>query len=1388
MSIVCPTKPNTHYQRLAKEIGDVGAYNYFEKNGYTQPQSAEDVDAAVEHFHADNKQEELIKESKSAPVIAEQLRKDAESIYLPTKESEYYRSRTDSELKLYRTSAILEYYKKQHGEEYKGDPDPFYGKKGTVIHRYLEILNKAIFEGKDPDYAATVEQVANELSQHEEFKNDSPTFFSVTKTQFNQLAQSARELIHSLKNMQKDIDKKGKVQMFHEISVVDKVNKRAGTIDLLALFSDGSAAVFDYKTFVSRGKGPSTDKIKWWSLQVQSYVNMLKNNYGVTKIRRSRIIPLAVNYSQKDKFTQEYVSQVKEGFRNLSVHTLKNDTKHLRPIPVEERAGLPALDNMIVKIENRLRDLSLELERAKSNSEKIRIKGNIKAMRSMHRDLLTSNDLYAVQENITKLIKRYKERLILAPHEDGYMSYKDLLEAHAETDIYVDLLDAVSDAISRVENEDNRVKLTKKARENSEDVRRLNEDIVQTLIDRNGGEGLLTSGQGITTIGKLFHGLENWQIPIFQQLNNIYTTATERARINTERQYAKMKKLDDNFSNWAKANGHSSLGKFDVLRNKKTGKLHEEYSSEFLDKFYDLTKRARSREGADKSTPLTAEEKAWLSKYFTINESAVEAAEQYLKKQLDQNVTLTKADKEQHIKTFKKYTDPRNNPQVFFQGNRSSNPMYKNFIVPSKAAEQFRSKEYEFIQKNKPVKEYYDFITEQLGEYREVLGDSVIGKNFLPVVHADIMSSIGENGITSVSNIFKAYQQKLKIREHDETMGVRGAMGQSMKQVPLLFVEPLQSEISSTQKQQIEQDVANLFERDTPSFNAEVERRIRKAQIERGYDAQSKDLTRSMMMFMAMANEHIQISNIVPQVEGLKLVMNSNRFLNKETNKKDRAVFNDMVLSVTKSMGMPTDLVQAFNGFVDRLVYKQRFDKEMFTSFEKYSSNKVISMLMNFFSAVAIGANLTLIASNYNTARWNMWMLSKENVHFGKDEWKRGLKWFAKHDDRFANAYDYVQPTTRNYLQEKVDLQSGTYISRYVRSKYMFIGHILGDDRIDAAITTAMSLRYRVDSDGKIKNPETHALINKDAPTVADAIKRDKDGFAYIPGITVEEHGKFRSKVRKIAQRTKGMTNEKQKGLIYSTMLGSMLMHLRSWMPGMATTRFGRLEYDTTLESLEQGRFAVAAGEILGNGMIPAMKEFSKILTESLSMGMYTKEMSRTVAEAKLKKFQNENQDVEGIKDLTIEQFIQMRRNKLNAVGAELRVYMAFLMLLQLVRMLDMDDEEEGSVFTYSGYRATERALLELSFWMSPNAAMDIVKSPVPLYSLISRLTKMVQNSVVQTSYIVRGKTDPHSRVGPFYYTLRTFPVANQVLDILGFFERYNKPKGVIDKVFRDDD
>lgn len=85
MSIVCPTKPNKYYKRLAKEIGDTGAYHYFERNGYTQPESDSDVDAIVKHFNESNKQEELLQKSKSVDYIVDKLMKDQDDIYLPQK-------------------------------------------------------------------------------------------------------------------------------------------------------------------------------------------------------------------------------------------------------------------------------------------------------------------------------------------------------------------------------------------------------------------------------------------------------------------------------------------------------------------------------------------------------------------------------------------------------------------------------------------------------------------------------------------------------------------------------------------------------------------------------------------------------------------------------------------------------------------------------------------------------------------------------------------------------------------------------------------------------------------------------------------------------------------------------------------------------------------------------------------------------------------------------------------------------------------------------------------------------------------------------------------------------------------------------------------------------
>lgn len=76
-----------------------------------------------------------------------------------------------------------------------------------------------------------------------------------------------------------------------------------GSIDLIAIFSDNSAALYDYK-FVTPSKAagyvdkmtnriiedPFAVKMKSYDLQISQYKKNLIEHYGVTQVRQSRII------------------------------------------------------------------------------------------------------------------------------------------------------------------------------------------------------------------------------------------------------------------------------------------------------------------------------------------------------------------------------------------------------------------------------------------------------------------------------------------------------------------------------------------------------------------------------------------------------------------------------------------------------------------------------------------------------------------------------------------------------------------------------------------------------------------------------------------------------------------------------------------------------------------------------------------------------------------------------------------------------------------------------------------------------------------------------------------------------------------------------------------
>ena len=146
-------------------------------------------------------------------------------------------------------------------------------------------------------------------------------------------------------------------QYYTEVNIHNK--NLAGTIDLLIVDSEGKANLFDYKSItglldnVNIGKN-YTDK---WYEQLIQYRKIL-TDYGITKFGQTRVIPIAVNFS--DKVTAKEGSDLPSAF-SIGTNTYIDVTElsNLNPVPLpEERTGNKSIDSMIDRINDRIRQLN----------------------------------------------------------------------------------------------------------------------------------------------------------------------------------------------------------------------------------------------------------------------------------------------------------------------------------------------------------------------------------------------------------------------------------------------------------------------------------------------------------------------------------------------------------------------------------------------------------------------------------------------------------------------------------------------------------------------------------------------------------------------------------------------------------------------------------------------------------------------------------------------------------------------------------------------------------------------------------------------------------------------------------------------------------------------
>ena len=326
------------------------------------------------------------------------------------------------------------------------------------------------------------------------------------------------------------------------------------------------------------------------------------------------------------------------------------------------------------------------------------------------------------------------------------------------------------------------------------------------------------------------------------------------------------------------------------------------------------------------------------------------------------------------------------------------------------------------------------------------------------------------------------------------------------------------------------------------------------------------------------------------------------------------------------------------------------------------------------------------------------------------------------------------------------------------------------DEGIDLQVLAGMLNNYGI-KDGKITRI---SLLPENSKTLADLFVKNENGSWSFENIDRSEIIRFRSMVQYTASKIKGIVPENNKYLANTNIFVNALMFFKNWIPNMAKERFKGVMYDELFEDIDEGRYIAVWDEFVGSaGVWAKSKSFINIALLNALGRKPT--VNKQYLEVKFFEFLDENPDLEG--KVTLDQFIEMNESKLKAFAMELRIlYIIAILAFGLSKAIPDDDEDAlASFIAKNTYAGANRALLELTFWLSPSSVNEIITRPPAIIGLANDFAKMFSNTLDETRDIILGDNNKNDKTGLFYYSSKLTPIINPAVKMFDVFDNFQK-------------
>ena len=1205
----------------------------------------------------------------------------------------------------------------------------------------------------------------------------------MTESQFNILEVNVKKILKEIKDTQKQINKetgtKGEVVIRAESTVQARVGEKgkyhddtAGTLDLLAVFSDGSASIYDWKFISPRqtaGHGqsrrimenPFRSKEDGYNMNMSAYKSILKNFYNVKKVRRSRIVPVHVQYKWEGRPGEKALSPIIDTLK--MAFDIKIETKdgkkvyvpiagdsYLKHIPVAgELTGKKGLDKILNEKLQRKVVLKSKLEAEKNAEKRQSLNYKIDKLDIAIKKIQLEGDLSDLFSDAGATIKELNERLPITDKEDpNYIHNEEFLDFYKEISrVYLLTSDSTQYLKSLGDTKKDKAlkkKLEAALKAYSVSIAQMYDELKRARADRVFEIGD-AAGLGDITIAQKEFGVSSWfqqsashTHPIFQAGRHYINIANNKTRLAEKKVYEECDALrKDLVSEFGSVNRA-----YKILINPETGNLYPRFKKEFWER---------------KQQAVEEQDSKWMKKHYKLKKDAKERYEKNKKRAFahiernfkdydalyeGQELKTPRKSQEHTRKILKAAWENRNNIKNDSMWTSSSAYIYTE--LREKVLKENYSEEYKEIKNNKSLFNVYKYYEKKNKEFAELTGLK-FADNFVANIHQDIIDSASQEGFANLG-LLKKSLQALQVRQDDITPESIDEDGRLIKSIPLLYTNP-----------------GTLIDPETGKIDVTLK---------------SRDLLNSIQKMATTVYNYVEKSKI----ESINLLLldylqeNGTPAISTDTS-------GGVIKTVTGKLAEIKTEAEAANHFeriINAELYGQMIqskDKTFDLGGKRYSMNKMVRVAKTWYSAEKLGFALLPAAAALIVGKLNIWIQAKKGIAFTVENLRDSQKDLFKDYKTFTAINNYFEIWQEDMAQRRALKLSSGMLARWVNLDTLFLPLRKADNMLDNMILNSMMRNYGADENGM---PKRLSQLPEGSKSLRETFKVDETKGTVVTGLSEEGEINFREKVKFESGSVKGSMHHDTTMPADTTLIGSMLMHFKGFAPRLLQERFGGFRWNPILEVYDDGRYNVATSELMATEKkgLEAFKEiatrFGRWARETATFGAWKgMEMNEKEAEKAYERIKVENPHDPKIQEMKKEEYYEMRRAQLRAMGAELKGILATaLVILALSR--EGDDGEPIATKTWATRKlqmVLMKAKLELMFTLNPMDWMQMFTSPIPLMGLAVELMSAMGNFVDESWDLINGIDNRKDRTPFGYYTFRLFPGFTQLSRVLELYE-----------------